>query len=254
MVSEKNHTTSPGGRLHGVEPKEFADSATECPESLERIFTLNLKGLIHRELGEGLTEKELASLVGVPFRTITNILANKTPDDPAVWEKFAKYFRMDADFLRTGLSSHARTTVELPVEAHHSTAGHIQKFPLLRWDHMGQVATSEILPELLQAEAMIEATDVSGTRTFAVKVQDDSMEPLFSKEEMIFVNPDLEWKHDDYVIAHHRDGDSETMLLRQVKRIGAHCILHPLNRKYADIPVTSQDAVWGKVVRLRKNL
>ena len=219
-----------------------------------RKFALNLKGLIHRELGEGLTEKELASLVGVPFRTIVNILANKTPDDPAVWEKFAKYFRMDADFLRTGISPHARTTVELPVKAHHSTAGHIQQFPLLRWDQMGQIATKEILPEVLHAEAMIEATDVSGTRTFAVKVQDDSMEPLFSKDEMIFVDPDLEWKHDDYVIARHRDGDSEAMLLRQVKRIGAQCILHPLNRKYADIPVTSQDAVWGKVVRLRKNL
>ena len=215
---------------------------------------MNLKGLIHRELGEGLTEKELASLVGVPFRTIVNILANKTPDDPAVWEKFAKYFRMDADFLRTGVSPHARTTVELPVKAHHSAAGHIQMFPLLRWDQMGQVVTRTTLPEVLHAEAMIEATDVSGTRTIALKVQDDSMEPLFSKEEMIFVNPDLEWNPNDYVIAHHRDGDSETMLLRQVKRIGTQCILHPLNRKYDDIPVAREDAVWGKVVRLRKNL
>lgn len=215
---------------------------------------MNLKGLIHRELGEGLTERELASLVGVSFRTIVNILGNKTPDDPAVWEKFAKYFRMDADFLRTGVSPNARTTVELPVKAHGSAAGQIQTFPLLRWDQLSQVGTMNTFPEFLQAEAMIEATDVSGTRTFAVKVQDDSMEPLFSKEEMIFVNPDLEWKPNDYVIAHHRDGDSESMLLRQVKRIGTHCVLHPLNRKYDDIPVANQDAVWGKVVRLRKNL
>jgi len=215
---------------------------------------VNLKGLIHRELGEGLTERELASLVGVSFRTIANILANKTPDDPAVWEKFAKYFHMDADFLRTGVSSHARTTVELPVKAHQSAAGQIQQFPLLRWNQMSQVVTTKTLPEFLDAEAMVEATDVSGTRTFAVKVQDDSMEPLFSKEEMIFVNPDLEWNPNDYVIAHHRDGDSESMLLRQVKRIGTHCILHPLNRKYDDVPVTNEDAVWGKVVRLRKNL
>ena len=114
--------------------------------------------------------------------------------------------------------------------------------------------TRETLPKVLHAEAMVEATDVSGARTFALKVQDDSMEPLFSKEEMIFVNPDLEWKSGDYVIAHHQDGDSEAMLLRQVKRIGVHCILHPLNRKYDDISVTNEDAVWGKVVRLRKNL
>jgi SOS-response transcriptional repressor LexA len=31
-------------------------------------------------------------------------------------------------------------------------------------------------------------------------------------------------------------------------------MLHPLNRKYEDLPVTDQDEVWGKVVRLRKNL
>lgn len=215
---------------------------------------MNLKGLIHRELGEGLTEMELASMVEIPFRTITDILADKTPDNPEVWEKFAKYFRMDADFLRTGVPPHARTTVELPVEAHHSEAGHIQTFPLLRWDQMSQIVTNKTLPKVLHAEAMIEATDVSGTRTFALKIQDDSMEPLFSKEEMIFVNPDLEWKPNDYVIAHYRDGESESVLLRQVKRIGTHCILHPLNRKYDDIPVTNEDAVWGKVVRLRKNL
>lgn len=218
------------------------------------IFTLNLKGLIHRELGEGLTESELASMVGVSFHTITNILANKTPSDPEVWEKFAKYFRMDADFLRTGVAPRTRMTVDLPAMSHQSSVGHIQTFPLLRWDQMSQIVASKHLPEVLDAEAMIEATDVSGTRTFALKVQDDSMEPLFSKDEMIFVNPDLEWKSHDYVIAHHRDGDSEAILLRQVKRIGTHCILHPLNRRYDDIPVTSEEAVWGKVVRLRKNL
>jgi SOS-response transcriptional repressor LexA len=218
------------------------------------VCTVNLKGLIHRELGEGLTERELASTVGVPLRIIANILADKPPEEPAIWEKFAKYFRMDMDFLRTGVPPHTRTTVELPVKDHDSAAGHIRKFPLLHWDQMGQILTSKTLPKVLHAEAMIEATDVSGTRTFALRVQDDSMEPLFSKEEMIFVNPDLEWNPDDYVIAHHRDGDSEAMLLRQVKRIGSQCMLHPLNRKYDDLPVTNQNEVCGKVVRLRKNL
>ena len=80
------------------------------------------------------------------------------------------------------------------------------------------------------------------------------MEPLFSEGEMIFVNPDVEWKPGDYVIAHHQDGHPYAILVRQVKRIGSQCMLHPLNRKYDDLPVTNRDAVWGKVVRLRKNL
>jgi SOS-response transcriptional repressor LexA len=215
---------------------------------------VNLKGLVHRELGEGLTEVELASAVKVSVRTIANILDDKLPRDHAIWEKFARYFRMDVDFLRTGEPAQTRTTVELPRSTHHSAAGQIRKFPLLHWHHMGQIVTSKTLPGVIHAEALVEATDVSGARTFALKVQDNSMEPLFSEGEMIFVNPDLEWKPGDYVIARHLDGDSESMLLRQVKRIGSQRMLHPLNRKYDDLPVTNQDGVLGKVVRLRKNL
>jgi SOS-response transcriptional repressor LexA len=215
---------------------------------------MNLKGLIHRELGEGITEKELASAVRVPLRTLVNILAGKDPKDPAIWEQFARYFRMDVDFLRTGESAHARKMVELPGSTSHSAAGHIRKIPLLTWHQMGQMTTSKDLPGVIHAEAMVETTDVSGKRTVALKVQDDSMAPLFSEGEMIFVNPDLEWKPGDYVMAHRPDGHPETILLRQVKPTGSQCMLHPLNRKYEDLPLTKQDEVWGKVVRLRKNL
>jgi len=45
---------------------------------------VNLKGLIYRELGEGLTEEELASAIGVSVRTIANILIDELPQDPTV--------------------------------------------------------------------------------------------------------------------------------------------------------------------------
>ena len=187
-------------------------------------------------------------------RTLRKILAGKDPHDLAIWEQFARSFRMDVDFLRTGESAQAHTMVELPGRASHSAAGHIRKFPLLTWHQMGQITTSKDLPGVIHAEAMVETTDVSGTRTFAVKVQDDSMAPLFSEGEMMFVNPDLEWKPGDYVMAHRPDGHTGTILLRQVKPIGSQWMLHPLNRKYEDLPLTKQDDVWGKVIRLRKNL
>lgn len=215
---------------------------------------MNLKGLIHRELGEGVTEKELAEAVRVPRRTIDNILAGKDPKDPAVWKQFARYFRMDMDFLRTGESPHSKTMIELPASSSHTAAGHMRKIPFLSWQQMGQMVTGTNLSNVIHAEAMVETTDIAGTRTFAVKVPDDSMAPLFSKGEMIFVNPDLEWQPGDYVMAHHPEGCPDTMLLRQVKRIGSKCMLHPLNRKYDDRPVTNQEEIWGKVVRMRKNL
>lgn len=116
-------------------------------------------------------------------------------------------------------------------------------------------AHAKTLPEVIHAEAVVEATDVSGTRTFALKVKDDSMEPLFSEGEMIFVNPDSEWEPGDYVIAKSGDGDpADAVLLRQVRCIGSQCMLHPLNRKYGDLPLANEDQVGGKVVRLRKDL
>ena len=87
---------------------------------------MHLKGLVHRELVEGVTEEELASAVGVSVRTIADILADEPPQDLAIWEQFARYFRMDVDFMRSGgppyaaglfeLSEHTDSSPPWPVE------------------------------------------------------------------------------------------------------------------------------------------
>ena len=105
-------------------------------------------------------------------------------------------------------------------------------------------------PGVVHAEAMLE-TDVTGNRTFAVTVKDDSMQPLFSEGEVIFVNPDLPSQSGHYVLV---DGDSNGALLRQLKNVGGEAVLHPLNRRYDDLPLSLRHRIWGRVVRLRKNL
>lgn len=72
---------------------------------------MDLKGLVHREIGEGLTEEESASVVGVPLLTIANILAGDPPQDRAIWEHFARYFRIDVDFLQNWWSPTPRKIV-----------------------------------------------------------------------------------------------------------------------------------------------
>jgi SOS-response transcriptional repressor LexA len=214
---------------------------------------MNLKGLIHRELGEGLTEEELASAVGVSVRTIANILVDELPQDPAIWEQFARYFRIHADFLRSGGPPHSEGLFELTESAHPSPLGPMRKVPLLRWDQIDQMVKSNEPPRVIHAEAMLE-TDVPGKRTFAMQVRDNSMQPLFSEGEIIFVNPDLPSEPGHYVVVESEDGRPEGVLFRQLKEIGGQAILHPLNRRYEDLPVTKQQRIWGRVVRLRKNL
>ena len=214
---------------------------------------MNLKGLVQRELGEGLTEEELASAVGVPVRTIANILVDELPHDPAIWEHFARYFRTHADFLRFGGPPHSEGLFELTESTHPTPHGSMRKVPLLQWDQIDQMVKSNVPPRLIHAVAMLE-TDVPGRRTFAVQVRDNSMQPLFSEGEIIFVNPDLPSEPGHYVVVESEDGHSEGALLRELKEIGGQTILHPLNRRYADLPLTKQQRIWGRVVRLRKNL
>jgi SOS-response transcriptional repressor LexA len=205
-----------------------------------------LKGLVHRELGEGLTEAELSSVVGVSTRTIEDILADKLPEDPAIWEKFARYFSMNADFLRTGGPLHR--VFELTENAQHSRE--MRKVPLLRWNQIEQMITGDGPSHI---EETLE-TDVSGQRTFAVRVKDNSMQPLFSEGEIIFANPELPSEPGHYVVVESTEAHPGGALLRQLKEIGGQFILHPLNRRYGDMPLTKGQRIWGRVVRLRKNL
>ena len=214
---------------------------------------MNLKCLVHRELGEGMTEKELASAVGVSVHTIENILADNLPQDPAIWETFARHFRIHADVLRSGGPPYTEGLFDLTESSHPSPLGPMRKVPLLRWDQIDQMISRQAPPRLIHAETLIE-TDVPGKRTFALQIRDDSMQPLFSEGEIMFVNPDLPTEPDHYVLVESEDGHSERILLRQLKKIGGQVSLHPLNRQYRDLPVTKHQRIWGRVVRLRKNL
>ncbi|HEY6262186.1 MAG TPA: LexA family transcriptional regulator [Nitrospiraceae bacterium] len=214
---------------------------------------MNLKGLVHRELGEGLTEVELASAVGVSSRMIADILVDELPQDPAIWEQFARYFRIHADFLRSGGPPYTAGLFELPAHTYTSTSGGRRKVPLLKWHQIDQMVSRGEPPRLIHADALLE-TDVPGKRTFALQVKDNSMQPLFSEDEIIFVDPDHPSEPDQYVVVESENGRPGGALLRQLKDIGGQTILHPLNRRYTDLPMTKQQRILGRVVRLRKNL
>jgi SOS-response transcriptional repressor LexA len=213
---------------------------------------VDLKGLLHRELSEGVTEKELASLTGVSGRTIADILVDKLPQDPAIWENFARYFRIHADFLRAGGHPLPEGVFELTGTSHRCPIGSMRTVPLLKPHQINQMFESNEPPRVVQAETMLE-TDVTGKRTFAVMVKGNSMEPLFSEGEIVFVNPDLSSEPDDYVIVQSDEGHQEGAFLRQFKEIGGRAVLHPLNRRYEDLPLSPQHQIAGRVVRLRKN-
>jgi SOS-response transcriptional repressor LexA len=121
---------------------------------------------------------------------------------------------MDAEFLRTGGSLPSERAFDLIRSTDPSPVGQMRKVPLLRWHQIDQMVTSKEPP--FHAEAMLE-TDVPGKRTFAVRVKDNSMQPLFIEGDIIFVNPDLPSEPGHYVVVESEDGRPEGALLRQLK-------------------------------------
>ena len=216
-------------------------------------MVVNLKRLLHRELGEGMTEEELATAVKLPVNIVVDILSDRLPQDPKVWEAFAAYFRIEADFLRYGVPSHVEGLFELTKETEQASVGQIRKVPLLKWHQIDKMVEGDEPPRLIHAEGLLE-TDVPGKRIFAVQVRDDSMQPLFSEGEIIFVNPDLTGEPGQYVMVEGEEGGQAGLLLRELRAVGGQAMLHPLNRRYEDLPLTKQHRIVGRVVRLRKNV
>ena len=212
---------------------------------------MTLKGLLLRELSENHTEASLAKAIGLPKKTIESILAGGLPEDTEVWKKSAIYFRMDMDFLRFGELKDSVSHAEFLSAQPTTEVDPFRPIPLVSWKRIAHMTNNGIPADAKDIEGMIE-TDVHGEHIFAVRVQDDSMEPLFHPNEIVFVNPDLHSEPDQYVVV--IDQDAQEATIRQIKEAGEEIVLHTLNPKYHDTPFMKKHRIVGRVVRLRMNL
>jgi SOS-response transcriptional repressor LexA len=70
------------------------------------------------------------------------------------------------------------------------------------------------------------------------------MEPEYREGDLIIVNPQLEPRAGDDIVAHH-DGD---VTFKRLKKTGGTVLLSPLNTNYADIIITGKDLKNYRVV------
>jgi hypothetical protein len=206
---------------------------------------MNVEGLILRELSEGQSEIQVAESIGISLATLNDILAGHLPDDHDIWERLTAYFKMPEDTLRFGeLLQSPTVSPFLPPHPSHEV-GICRHVPLL--------SRSQLLEDKgpNDSEETVE-TDVGGDAVFAVRVPDDSMEPLFHVDKLIFVQPETEWTADQYVLV--KKAEPAQIVLRQIKILGKQIVLHALSPKHADVPLTNGDTILGKVARVRVDL
>lgn len=107
------------------------------------------------------------------------------------------------------------------------------KIPIISWIRAGEFA--ECIDNYWpgEAEEWIGTTTKPKAHTFALRIEGDSMEPLFTAKMFIIVEPDMEAFPGDYVIA--RNGNEATF--KQLIKDGADYYLKPLNDRYPIKPL-----------------
>lgn len=217
------------------------------------FLSMNLRELVKTKLKEGLTQRELAARVGVSQGTINNILAGIYPQKVQVLERFAHFFDIDVSKILSA-QYHQFPTVNEGFPTYQKTNSQptaLKKIPILTYEQVGKIQQREALPPSQSIQDYVEA-DLPGNTNFALRVSGNAMEPEFQEGDIIIVNPDIQPRPNEFVIATLSEHGSEKVLLRQLRKVGTTYFFHALNPICQDIPLKKKQQTVGKVVLKQK--
>lgn len=170
---------------------------------------------------KGMTQAQLARLVGVKQQTISYICAADSQASTSRYAaKIAEVLGVNPTWLQTGIGDQYDPTVRIELEGVELM---VSRVPLLfgAADVLAQLAGQT--PE--RRQGLMTDADVGG-RSFAIEIEGDSMRPLFRPGDRVVIDPDLLPEPGDFVAA-HMDG---AIYFRKFRvRDGVEFELVPLN-------------------------
>jgi len=122
----------------------------------------------------------------------------------------------------------------------------VQRIPLISWVRAGKFTEISDPYPAGSAEEWI-YTCTTGENIFALRVENDSMEPEFREGDIIIIKPQVDVTSGDYIVVADRQLNKATF--KQYKQYGNKIILHPLNPKYPEIELDHDERyhIVGKV-------
>lgn len=193
---------------------------------------------------KGLSAREVAKRAGISDAHVLYIENEQRKPTFDVIMKVLKALDADVqEFLRE--TGHVDVSIQL------TPPKKLRQIPVISWVAAGK--WHDVIDPFQPGDAdeWIES-DARGMNIFALRVKGDSMEPEFNEGEIIVINPHVEAKPGDFIIAKNEDKNEATF--KQLKKYGETIILHPLNPKYPDIELKkgSKYRIVGKVVKKEK--
>lgn len=144
---------------------------------------------------KGLTQSQLARLVGVKQQTISYICS---PDSPASTSRYApkiaSILGVNPQWLQSGEGGKYDPMVRIELEGIELS---VQRVPFLQHHHVRPFVAGQ--PTDTRQGLMTDAK--AGARAFAVEIDGDSMRPLFRPGDRVVIDPDLRAEPGDFVLA-----------------------------------------------------
>lgn len=191
----------------------------------------------------GLTQTQLGERAGVKQATISKIERGEQ-DESAKVPLLADVLGVSASWLATGEGPQSVTELAASISATVTSAGTMQqnirsapalrgKVPVISSVQAGNL--TEVFDNFQPGDAdeWIQTSAPVNRHTFALIVEGDSMEPVFTAGMRIVVEPDIEANVGEYVIA----GNGEQATLKKLVRDGNDLYLQPLNPRYPIKPL-----------------
>lgn len=191
---------------------------------------------------KGLTQSQLARLVGVKQQTISYICA---PDSPATASRYApkiaQVLGVNPTWLQSGEGGRYDPTVRIELEGVELA---VQLVPLLPNAHVMAFLAGDNAD--MRQGLMTDAK--AGKRAFAVEIEGDSMRSLFRPGDRVVIDPDLTPEPGDFVLAQHQGA----VTFRKYRaRADQGFELAPLNDDWPTIRPDSDTKILGVMVEHR---
>ena len=200
------------------------------------------------------TVKECAQTLGLPYELLRKVVGeDHIPKDEQMLVYARKLGIEPKELLFTAYHQKAPAEFKEYFEKKviRETPAAYNKIPVLSWSQAGAFGSgTDQTPYPGQAEEYVE-TDLQGKYLFAMKVKDNSMEPLFFEDETIIVDPEVQHQPGDYLVV-KKDQDNEAVF-RQLKKYRGVSVLHPLSPRHDDQEMAKEMRVVGKVIRKQKD-
>jgi phage repressor protein C with HTH and peptisase S24 domain len=173
---------------------------------------------------EDISQEELAKRLGISRNYVSMIEGGREPSDQVV-----SHFNL----LET--SPLVRDT---PGEYR---AGKTRKVQVLSWARAGHLGSYEELPEDWRDSI---TTDCPDPKSFALKIEGDSMEPFYKEGDVVVVMPSFKPYPDSLVVAKLKNGDVSFKIMSLLDASGEHLRLSSHNPSYGPRDVSVDDLEW----------